>query len=550
MAWLLPWWALAIPVAAFIALIAWHQRVLESRRIAERAVDFYQRGIDRVEERWAGRGETGERFLDPHHPYAADLDLFGKGSLFELISTARTRAGEATLAGWFLNSAALPEIRSRQEAVAELRNRVDLREALSLLGENFRSGVHPEELASWAVQPGVRFSAVTRVLAFVLATIALVLLYAFFGIAQAQPFIRSAIVALGLIEAAWVFRFRRIVRQSLEAVEHPGHDLALLSQVLHRLEAEQFASPRLKELRAALDVAGQPASQRIARLNRIVELVDSRDNFFVRLFGPLLLWSTQLTFAVENWRRISGASVPRWLRAVGEIEALSSLAGYAYEHPRDVFAEFTGSGPEFRGEALAHPLLPESRSVRNDVALTPELRLLVVSGSNMSGKSTLLRTVGVNAVLAMAGAPVRASSLRISPLTLGASMRITDSLQEGSSRFYAEITRLRSIVDLAGGANALLFLLDELLAGTNSHDRRIGAEAVVRGLVNRGAIGLVTTHDLALAHIAESLAPRAENVHFEDTLEDGKMRFDYRMRPGVVQKSNALELMRAVGLDV
>ena len=538
------------PVIAFIALIAWHQRVLESRRLAERAVDFYQRGIDRLEDRWMGRGETGDRFLDPRHPYAGDLDLFGKGSLFELISTARTRAGEATLASWLLTSASLAEIQSRQQAVAELRDRLDLREDLALLGENFRSGVHPEELAAWAAAPPVQFSAFTRVIALLLAAVGLALLYALFGVREAQPFIRSAIIVLALVEAAFVFRFRRIVRQSLGAVEHPGHDLALLSQVLHRLEAERFSSPRLSQLRAALNVAGQPASRRISRLNRIVELVDSRDNFFVRLFGPLLLWSTQLTFALEEWRRISGPSVPQWLRAVGEIEALSALAGYAYEHPNDPFAQFTGNGPEFRGDGLAHPLLPESRCVRNSVSLSPDLRLLVVSGSNMSGKSTLLRTVGVNAVLAMAGAPVRAKCLSMSPLTVGASMRITDSLQDGSSRFYAEITRLRSIVDLAGGANPLLFLLDELLAGTNSHDRRIGAEAVVKGLVDRGAIGLVTTHDLALAHIAEALAPQAENVHFEDTLEDGKMRFDYRMRPGVVQKSNALELMRAVGLDV
>ena len=188
--------------------------------------------------------------------------------------------------------------------------------------------------------------------------------------------------------------------------------------------------------------------------------------------------------------------------------------------------------------------------VRNDVRLTGELRVLVVSGSNMSGKSTLLRTVGVNAVLAQAGAPVRARRLRLSPLEIGASIRIQDSLQAGVSRFYAEITRLGLIMRRAGEAPPVLFLIDELLHGTNSHDRRIGAEAIVRGLVERGAIGLVTTHDLALAHVADALGARGANVHFEDPLEDGRMRFDYRMRPGVVQKSNALALMRSIGLDV
>ncbi|MGA2434212.1 MAG: DNA mismatch repair protein MutS, partial [Bryobacteraceae bacterium] len=211
---------------------------------------------------------------------------------------------------------------------------------------------------------------------------------------------------------------------------------------------------------------------------------------------------------------------------------------------------FVESGPLFEGVGIAHPLLPESRAVRNDVNLGGGLRVMIVSGSNMSGKSTLLRTVGINIVLAMAGAPVRARSLRLSPLAAGASIRTLDSLQGGTSRFYAEIKRLHAVVELTAGPLPLLFLLDELLHGTNSHDRLIGGEAVVRTLVERGAVGLVTTHDLALSGMVESLGERAANVHFEDQLRDGHIAFDYHLRPGIVQKSNALELMRSVGLDV
>jgi DNA mismatch repair ATPase MutS len=207
-------------------------------------------------------------------------------------------------------------------------------------------------------------------------------------------------------------------------------------------------------------------------------------------------------------------------------------------------------GARFEGEGVGHPLLPRQRCVRNDLRLGGELRLLIVSGSNMSGKSTLLRSVGTNALLALAGAPVCARRLHLSPLAIGASIRIQDSLEAGSSRFYAEITRIRHLVEQASQGRPLLFLLDEILAGTNSHDRRIGAEAVVRGFVERGAVGLVTTHDLALARIADDLSPRAANVHFEDQLLEGRMCFDFHLRPGVVQKSNALALMRAVGLDV
>jgi DNA mismatch repair ATPase MutS len=333
-------------------------------------------------------------------------------------------------------------------------------------------------------------------------------------------------------------------------VDEAAHDLTLLAGVLGRLERERFTAPRLAVVRTALDVDGQLPSRRIARLNALMSLVDSRDHLIVRLAGILVLWDVHLAHAIERWRRSSGPAVRRWLGAVGEMEALLSLAGYRHEHPDDVFPEFSDGSPCFDGEALGHPLLSDAVMVRNDVRLTGELVVLVVSGSNMSGKSTLLRTVGVNAVLAQAGAPVRARRLRLTPLGVGASIRTQDSLQAGISRFYAEVTRLGAIVRRAHQPPPVLFLIDELLQGTNSHDRRIGADAIVRALVQRGAIGLLTTHDLALAQIADALGARAANVHFEDVLDDGRMRFDYRMRPGVVQKSNALALIRSVGVDV
>jgi DNA mismatch repair ATPase MutS len=316
------------------------------------------------------------------------------------------------------------------------------------------------------------------------------------------------------------------------------------------LEKESFRSERLKRLRQELETGGLPPSRRIRRLARLVELLHARRNQLFLPVSLLLLWGTQMAFTIEAWRRTCGGAVGRWLEAVGELEALCALAGYAFEHPEDPFPEIVEDGPCLVGRSLGHPLLPGDASVRNDVRLDQQVRLLVVSGSNMSGKSTLLRTVGINACLAQAGAPVRAAGLRLSPLSIGATIRILDSLREGSSRFYTEISRIRRIVDLAGGDRGLLFLLDEILHGTNSHDRAIGAEAIVRGLLDRNAVGLITTHDLALARVAEELSPRAENVHFEDRLEDGNLVFDYILRPGVVRRSNALELLRSVGLDV
>lgn len=544
--WLRPgWWWLAPPGGALVALLVVHEKVLRALRRAQRAEAFYRLGIDRIEDRWMGTGATGLRFAGEKHPYAADLDLFGDASLFQLLSNARTRAGEDFLAHWLMHASPAGQVRARQEAVRELRERIDLREDLSLLGEDAGAGVHAAELAAWAVRPPVL---AVPWLSWAAPALVVLLAACLAGWVWFEWPVTPALLAL-LAEAALGFLFRgRVLRVAAEADE-PSHDLDLLSQVLVRLEREQFNSPRLSALRAAIDTAGVAASRRIARLDRLVELLDSRDHLLMRAAGPLLMWTTQLALAIERWRARYGALVPGWLDAVGEMEALCSLAAYSYEHPGDPFPELVPEGPCFHGEALAHPLLPASRAVRNDVRLDAAQALLLVSGSNMSGKSTLLRTVGVNAVLAMAGAPVRAHRLRLSVFGVGGSLRIHDSLQTGVSRFYAEVLRIRQLVGIAD-SGPLLFLLDELLHGTNSHDRRIGAGAVLRSLLERGSIGLATTHDLALAGIAAELAPRAANVHFEDEIRDGRIWFDYRVRPGVVAKSNALELMRSVGLDV
>jgi len=542
----IPTHTMLVPIAAFLTLVFAHARVTPARIRADRAVAFYERGVARLEDRWAGSGETGTDFVAADHPCAADLDLFGAGSLFQLLCTARTRAGQQTLAGWLQAGATPTEIRARQASIDELRARVDLREEIALLGADVGAAVHPKELAAWGSAPPVLLSPAKRIIAAVLMTAVVVAAVAW----QLELVGPLPLLALLAIEAAFALPLRRQVQKIARDVELPGQDLALLSEMLARFEAERFTSPLLVRLRTELDTNGIPPSQRIQQLHRLINLLDARRNQLFAIIAPLLLWGTQLAMAIESWRSVSGPAIERWLAALGAFEALCSLSGYAYEHADDPFPEIVEKGPLFEGEDLGHPLLPVQRCVRNDLSLGPQRRVLVVSGSNMSGKSTLLRTVGTNAVLALAGAPVRATRLKLSPLVVGTSMRIQDSLQEGTSRFYAEIQRLRQLVDLTQGPAPLLFLLDEILHGTNSHDRRIGAEAIVRGLLARDAIGLVTTHDLTLTQIADNLAPRAMNVHFEDHLDDGRMTFDYRMRPGVVEKSNALALMRSVGLEV
>jgi hypothetical protein len=539
-------WSLFLPVAAFVGFIAYHEKILARARRTLRSIAFYERGLARIEDRWIGTGDSKSAVASESHLYAADLDIFGKGSLFELLNTARTRSGEETLGRWLSEPAAREEILYRQAAVDELRNNIDLREDLAVLGEEVRAAVHPDVILEWAASPLTLTSWQAQ------AAAPLFSAFTIFACIRYELFEGNGWLALFAIalQSGFGFIFRNRVRAVIAAVDQPGKDLEVLSLVLARLEREKFGAPKLQDLLRNLTAHGGLASHEIAKLKRFVELLNYRLNAVFALLSSPFFWATHFSFAIERWRRRNGPSIGPWLNTVGELEALCALAGYAYEHPHDPFPEILESGPHFEAEDICHPLIPASRCVPNSLLLHSGFQMLVVSGSNMSGKSTLLRTVGINSVMALAGAPVRAKRLKLSVVRMGATIRVLDSLQAGTSQFYAEIQRLRDIMELAKGSSPVLFLLDEILHGTNSHDRAIGAEAVLRGLIARGAIGLVTTHDLALAKVAEALAPRAANAHFQDHLENGKMIFDYRLHPGVVQKSNAIELMRAVGLEV
>jgi hypothetical protein len=536
---------LLIPVAIFVVLAVVQERWIRSIRRCSRAINFYESALRRLDGAWAGTGEPGDRFLDPSHPYARDLDLFGKASLFELLCTARTRAGEETLARWLLEPASIEEIRRRQSATAELKNRLDFREQLSTLGENLRLGARPESLAAWGESGSRLQSNFMRILAPLLAAAWLlsVLCWGIWG--RVEFLLLATAVNLGVS-----LRHRLHLAEAAHMAEEAGQDLALLSQVLGAFESERFASPKLAELQEMLKREGTVPSVAIAKLNRLVESLESGHNLFIRAIDPVIFWSLQFSLAIESWRVRFGPTLRVWIEAVGEMEALLAVAAYTYEHPGDVLPELTARGPCFEAEALAHPLLPRESAVRNDFKLDSDLGLIMLSGPNMAGKSTFLRGVGISVVLAQTGAPVCANKLVLSRLAVTASICVLDSLQGGISRFYAEIQRLKQIMDLTRESLPVLFLLDELLSGTNSHDRLIGAQSVVQKLMERGAVGLVTTHDLALTQIPVLIGPRALNFHFEDRLEEGELKFDYKLRPGVVQTSNALQLMRSIGLEI
>ena len=541
---------LLAPVALFVLLAVLHERLLKSIRRRARAIRFYERGLARVEDRWAGTGETGERFLETSHPYARDLDIFGRASVFELLCTARTRAGEETLAAWLLTAANVDELLARQNAILDLEERVKFREEFFALGETVRLGVQPDALAAWGERGPVFGVRTTRVTTRVLSILWIASLagWGVWGLG-------SAAVAMTLLNLAWAHRIHVRLDTAIDALEEAAEDLELLAGVLALLERERFASPKLKKIQAALRRDGIAPSAAIRKLARTAEYLKQRRNPVAKLLELFLFWSAQLVFVSERWQREFGPRIRAWLAAVGEFEALTALSGYAFENPEDVFPEFAadksaGVTRMFDAEGLAHPLLPAGKAVRNDVKLGAETQLIVLSGPNMAGKSTFIRSVGVNAVLAQCGAPVRARRLRLSPLQVAASICVLDSLSGGVSRFYAEIHRVKLVSDLALGEIPVLFLLDELLSGTNSHDRLAGTQFVVGSLTEQGAIGMVSTHDLALTRIPETMGGRAINCHFEDSFENGKLWFDYKLKPGIVKTSNALELMRSIGLRV
>jgi hypothetical protein len=535
-------WAL-VPALIFVVLWIAHERLLRTLAASTRLQSFYRRGLARLDDHWAGHGDTGVRFLDPTHLYARDLDIFGSGGLYELISQAASAPGQHTLASWLLHPAEPDEIPRRQEAVRELAPRLDLREQLALAADAIHEGT-PEALTRWAESTE---TTVPGWLLYFAPPLALLWLGGLFYWIAGGPFTWFAL--LTFFNAALTTRFIGAVKRAAVDVLQVSPLLGPLHRVLAVYESQAFHAPALTALTAAVRSNGLAPSRAIAKLERNLEWLESSDNWFVKLFNRFVFWTPLCMLAIENWRRRHGSHMRAWLSSVGDFEALSSLASFAYERPSCCFPSLCTDALALDASGLTHPLLPRATAVPNDASLDKAHPLIIVSGPNMAGKSTLLRAIGLNVVLAQCGAPVCCNRLTLSPLAVGASITVQDSLQSGLSRFYAEIQRLKQITDLAA-ARPTLFLLDELLSGTNSHDRRVGTEALLRGLLARNAIGLITTHDLALTEIAAALKTGAANMHFGDRFSAGELHFDYKLTPGIADSTNALQLMRSIGLEV
>jgi hypothetical protein len=540
---------------AFGALVVWHARVEERiewhdalRTVNERATAVLARDWKHLP---AADPPPGLEISS--HPYAVDLDLFGRASLFQWLGPAATPAGATTLAGWLLQAATPEEIRQRQAAVHDLSAHDDWRQELSAHGVLAASARQAEidRFLAWAEGDPI-FGRHQRTIGLLVIAILLVLWPTL--LAHALGAIATAVWLLPLLAGIVLsFATAGTVQSALDRAGGGQHALARYAGLFEHA-VEVAGGGRIHALRERMSAGGASAPRCMRQQTRIRGFGELRRGAALLHFPiqALTLWDFHVVFALERWRRHAGAHVRDWLEALAELDALSSLATARADNPDWVFPELA-PGPVVEARSLGHPLIPGDRRVTNDVGVGPRGSLLLVTGSNMSGKSTLLRSIGLNVVLAQAGGAVCATRLVLPACDLQTSIRVQDSLELGLSYFMAALARLKGVVDAAEherGDRVLVYLLDEILQGTNSVERSIAVRAVARHLLEAGAIGAMTTHDLNLAG-EEPLASAARLVHFSEIVdEDGRMHFDYTLRPGLATSRNALRLMQLIGIEV
>ncbi len=557
------WWiAAAIFLVAFLLVLPVHDRIIREQRRAADLAAINEEALHRIAREWDRVPLPAVTGPGIESPLARDLGLFGRASLFHLLGTAYTPPGKERLAEWLLEPAAPQEIALRQEAVTELASDLDLRQQLQVRGRPMeKTPPDCERFLSWAedqpwLLPRTGLVWLTRILPVLTAgALASWIGRLAIGPPATRPWWPFALAVV--INVLLTARFGKRLTASFNRVQAREDELQIYTEALKVVAERPSTAPRLRRIAEALTPQGKTAPEWMRLLHDRVVLSDARRNSLHILVQALVLWDFHALWLLERWQREAGPHVRRWLAALGDFEALCALAGLRYDNPGWAFPLVAGSEDRFAAWALGHPMIPEAQRVANDVEVGPAGTFLLVTGSNMSGKSTLLRSIGVNAVLAQAGGPVCAAELRLPPAELATGILIEDSLVDGVSFFMAELQRVKGIVERSDRCRAegktLLYLLDEILRGTNSQERQAAVRRVILHLLRQGAIGAVSTHDLRIAEIPE-LRAASQPVHFRETLHPGgggpPMTFDYKMHPGVATTTNALKLMELVGLPL
>ena len=538
----------------FAALVAWHALVEDRVAWYDALRLVCQRGVARQARDWSAlpHGDPPDGVDPSGHPYAIDLDVFGRASLFQWLGPAATVSGSRTLVRWLLTPASPTEIAERQQAVAALAPLDDWRERFAAHGV-IASGARLHEIdrfLTWAEGAVPPFGGGYVYGIAVALTIAIwVLIVLNITVVDAAFWLTPILLGILL-----TFAFSRRITKTLDLASGGQRGLSRYAALFDHAVSASASSPRLSMLRQRLSSGDVSAPERMRQLNRILGFGELRKGAAIFHFPiqALTLWDFHVLFALERWRRRNGSLVRDWLAALADMDALTALATASFDNPAWCVPELS-ERPLVEADSIGHPLLADDKRVTNDVTVGPRGTMLLVTGSNMSGKSTLLRAIGLNIVLAQAGGCACAKRLHLPPSDLQTSIRIQDSLEAGLSYFMAALARLKGVVDAAereGEGRVLVYLLDEILQGTNSAERAIAVRAVARHLLEAGAIGAMTTHDLTIAS-EEPLAEAARLVHFTETVDDdGTMRFDYRLRPGLATSRNALRLMKMIGIEL
>lgn len=489
----------------------------------------------------------GHEFIDRDHPNSYDLDLFGHASVFQFINRTTSMPGAKLLAGWLGFPAEIKEIRLRQEAVQELNPEIEWRQRFMTLGHFNRQAINnPGELLSWTQSENI-FRRVQR-LKLTILVLTVLSLFVMIMVIIAWP--AALLLVVALINALVYFTHGKKINIIHQQVSKSAGLIQTYAEMISAIEGREFKTEKLKSLQQIFKT-DPPASESIKILSKLVNRLDTRLNILVSLpLNLFFFWDIHYCLALENWKNRHANEINHWFAVMAEFEVLNSIANMAFNNPDWVMPEIQPGFFTFRAENMGHMLIPRERRISNNLRIEKENSILIVTGSNMSGKSTFLRTCGVNAVVGLAGGPVCATSLTLSHVHIHSSMRISDSLEDNTSSFYAELKRLANIIHYAERDPRVFLLLDEILRGTNSNDRYTGSVALIRQLSDYGTVAIVATHDLKLAEMEKAIPGHIENYHFDVKVEGEELYFDYKLTPGICTSLNASILMKKMGIKI
>ncbi len=531
----------------FIRLVyadLYHFEIIQRTKIKIR---LYEKEIESLEGNTSF--ENGIRFADATHPYTSDLDIFGDYSIYQFLNRTTSEQGANTLASFLKAAASLDDIYRRQEAVKELSKNTDWIKDLQVLGtQHSLTSEVQEKLEKWVKQTPVFLNSGTwKWLRYLLpATILSIAILFIANIVSGSVFVFALLVFLAI-----TYQIDKIVAPLHRQLDNVAGPLKTFSASIQLIEKKKFTSDLLNETQSHIQYKNFTASGAIQKLGKILERLDLRYNFVISIpLNVLLLWNLQQTLSLEKWQQVYKEEISIWLDVLAQFEALNSLAVFSFNHPGYAYPEISGEYFSAKGTGIGHPLIPEQKRITNPIDISSSGKIMLVTGSNMAGKSTYLRSIGVNCVLAFCGAPVCANSFRISHVNLISSMRIADNLQESTSTFYAELKKLKAIIDKINAGEKVFVLLDEMLRGTNSNDRHTGSKALIWQLVEKNTAAIIATHDLELAEMKEPFAENILNYHFDVQVENEELYFDYKLKEGVCKSMNASILMKKIGIEI